>query len=300
MKNLSASVKQKLLNKSKEGKRSFNELAVYFCIERFLYRLSISKFSKSFVLKGAMLLRVWGVAETRPTKDIDMLGFTSNDESSIKKQIIDILKIQVEPDGLIFDISSIKTEAITEDADYDGIRILFVAFLGKARIPMQIDIGFGDAIYPLPKKEVLPTILDFPESTLLCYSKESVIAEKFEAMVSLGHLNSRMKDFFDIWILSRQFDFDGLTLSQAIKKTFETRETRLDEDIVPFSNTFLTALKQIQWRAFKNKMPLMVMPDTLEEVVSDLKIFLIPVVEWIEDGTLVFSKWDATQSKYLE
>jgi len=198
--NISASVKQRLLNRSKTDNRSFkvNELLQYYAMERFLYRLSLSRHAQHYILKGALMLRAWNSPEFRSTMDIDMLGKTLNEETNIIVQICDILAVEVDPDGLVFYSESIRTERITEDADYEGIRVRFNGFLGTARISMQIDIGFGDIVYPEPEMAELPCMLDFPAPSLLCYSRESAIAEKFEAMVKLGHLNSRMKDFYDI------------------------------------------------------------------------------------------------------
>ena len=182
------------------------------------------------------MLRAWRSPEFRPTMDIDMLGRTSNDETNIVSQIRDIMAVSVEPDGLTFATDSIQSEQITEDADYEGIRIRFRGNLDSARVTLQVDIGFGDIIYPGPEESDLPTMLDFPTARLLCYSRESAIAEKFEAMVKLGVLNSRMKDFYDIWLLSRQFDFAGAKLAEAIRLTFERRETAVPAKVEAFEN----------------------------------------------------------------
>ncbi len=206
--NISASVRQRLLNRSKADNRSFNELLQYYAMERFLYRLSLSEHAQHYILKGALMFRTWNSPEFRPTMDIDLLGKTRNEEGNITSQIRDILAVQVEPDGLIFDADSIRAERITEDADYEGIRVRFRGALDTAKISMQIDIGFGDPVYPQPEKAELSCMLDSPAPSLLCYSRESAIAEKIEAMIKLGTLNSRMKDFYDIWLLSRHFQFD--------------------------------------------------------------------------------------------
>ena len=180
--NISASVKQRLLKRSKTANRSFNELLQYYAMERFLYRLSLSSHAQHYILKGALMLRAWNLPEFRSTMDIDMLGKTGNEETNIIVQICDILAVEVDPDGLAFDSESIRTERITEDAVYEGIRVRFSGFLGTARISMQIDIGFGDIVHPEPEKAELPCMLDFPAPSLLCYSRESAIAEKFEAL----------------------------------------------------------------------------------------------------------------------
>lgn len=164
---------------------------------------------------------------------------TSNREAEIVAQIRDILATGVEPDGLVFDADSIQAERITEDADYEGIRIRFLGQLARARIHMQVDIGFGDVVYPEPAREDFPAMLGFPAPRLLCYSRESSIAEKMEAMVKLDALNSRMKDFYDLWALSRQFDFDGVTLAEAVRLTFERRGTGLPPAIEAFTESFI-------------------------------------------------------------
>jgi hypothetical protein len=149
--NIPASVKQRLLNRTKTDNRSFNELLQYYAMERFLYRLSLSSHAQDYILKGALMLRAWNSPEFRSTMDIDMLGKTRNEQTNIIEQICDILAVEVDPDGLVFDSESIRTERITEDANYEGIRVRFSGFLGTARINMQIDIGFGDIIYPGPE-----------------------------------------------------------------------------------------------------------------------------------------------------
>lgn len=289
-KNITASVRQKLLNRARRDQRPFAELLQYYAMERFLYRLSQSAYSTHFILKGALMLRVWQSPEYRPTMDIDMLGKTSNDEANIVSQIREVLNVPVDPDGLVFDASSIRAERITEDADYQGIRIRFRGTLDSARINMQIDIGFGDIIHPYPEECELPTMLDYRAPRLLCYSRESAIAEKLEAMLKLGILNSRMKDFFDIWLLSKQFNFDGSQLLQAIQLTFEQRGTLLSDDIVAFQPSF-SAEKQVQWIAFCRRLGLEHLPQNFSDIVSQVSHFLAPIVESARSGQPFEKKW---------
>jgi hypothetical protein len=276
-KNIVASIRARLKNISKESGRPFAEILQYYSMERFLYRLSLSQHSKCFILKGALMLRVWESSEIRPTMDIDMLGITSNYEQSLLKQIRDVLKVKVEPDGLTFDERSLKTEQITEDADYQGTRIRFRGALGTARIGMQIDFGFGDELFPGPEQLKFPPILDLPAPILLCYTRESAIAEKFEAMIKLGALNSRMKDFYDIWLLSRQFEFSGTSLLEAVKKTFSRRNTVVPETIDAFDEEFANK-KQTQWNAFRKKLKQEHIPESFLEVINGLKDFLEPLL----------------------
>jgi predicted nucleotidyltransferase component of viral defense system len=290
--NVAASVRQRLLNRARADKRPFNELLQYYAMERFLYRLSKSFFSDRFILKGALLLRAWDAPEFRPTMDIDMLGKTSNEEADILSLIRNILIVPVEEDGLIFDSGSLQSERITEDADYEGIRVRFRGVLDTARIVMQIDIGFGDIVYPAPEEAVLPTMLEFPAPKLLCYSRESAIAEKFEAMIKLGFLNSRMKDFYDIWLLSRGFDFTGPELGEAIRLTFEQRQTTLPVRIESFSEDFVNE-KQVQWAAFHKKLNQEHIPMELQEVVKHLDKFLAPIVSKLTTGQDTVNDWIA-------
>jgi len=290
--NIPASVRQRLLDRAKCDQRLFNELLQYFANERFLYRLSQSTHAERFILKGALMLKVWRSSELRPTKDIDMLGITSNEEADIIAQIRDILTLDVEMDGLSFDPDSIQTERITEDADYDGIRIRFLGALDSARINMQIDIGFGDVVFPEPEELDLPTILNFPTPRLLCYSRESSISEKLEAMVKLGMLNSRMKDFHDIWLLSRQFNFDGAKLAEAIRRTFERRGTTLPVEIEVFAEPFIVA-KQIQWAAFRKRLQQNQVPSSFGAIIDSVNRFLSPVVAALSSEKSSLTNWSA-------
>ncbi len=290
--NIPASVRQRLLNRAKSDRRPFNELLQYYAMERFLYRLSQSAHADRFILKGALMLRVWRSPELRPTMDIDMLGKTSNEEADIVAQIRDILTVDVETDGLAFDPDSIQAERITEDADYEGIRIRFLGALGSARINMQIDIGFGDVVYPEPEESDLPTMLNSPAPRLLCYSRESSIAEKLEAMVKLGMLNSRMKDFYDIWLLSRQFDFDGTKLAEAIRLTFEQRGTTLPAEIEAFTEPFIEA-KQTQWAAFWKRLQQNHVPASFREITVSVNRFLSPIVAALSSGKPSPTNWTA-------
>jgi len=291
-KNLPASIRQRLLNRARNDRRPFSDLLQYYAMERFLYRPSQSAYVERFILNGALMLRVWRSPEVRPTMDIDMLGRTSRVEADIALQIQDILTVDVETDGLAFDPASIKTDRITEDADYEGIRIRFLGALGSARINMQVDIGFGDIVYPESEKSDLPTMLDSPAPRLLCYSRESSIAEKFETMVKLGMLNSRMKDFYEIWLLSRQFNFNGSRLTEAIRLTFERRGTELPTEIDAFTETFIEA-KQTQWAAFRKRLGQDHIPVSFREIAASVDNFLSPIVEVFSSGKQSPTTWTA-------
>lgn len=291
-KNVAASIRQKLLNKSKADNRPFNETLQYYAMERFLYRLSQSKHVDRFILKGALMLQVWESSKYRPTMDIDMLGKTSNQIEPIIQQVDDIIRVAVEPDGIEFSSKSVTAERIKEDADYEGVRVSFEGTLDSAKIPMQIDIGFGDKVHPQPTKSDMPTILELPKPYILCYSKESAIAEKFEAMVKLGEINSRMKDFYDIWLLSRQFDFNGEDLAKAITLTFNQRSTEIPENIESFSGDFATS-KQTQWQAFRNRLKQDFIPESFIDVINHNHIFLNPIIKSINEALPYKSTWVA-------
>ncbi|MGH8162214.1 MAG: nucleotidyl transferase AbiEii/AbiGii toxin family protein [Gammaproteobacteria bacterium] len=281
-----------MLNKARSDQRPFNELLQYYAMERFLYRFSRSQHAERFVLKGALMLRVWRSPLPRATMDIDMLARTSNREAALSREIRDILAVEVEADGLRFDASSLRFEKIMEDADYQGVRIRLQGDLDTARVALQIDIGFGDIAYPEPVEAELPGMLNFPPPRLLCYSRESTIAEKFEAMVKLGELNSRMKDFYDIWLLSRQFDFDGEVLNEAIRLTFNQRRTEIPERVVALSEEFGWA-KQIQWQAFRRRLGQENAPEMFAEIIGDLHTFLNPVAIALRMGRTPPGSWKA-------
>lgn len=270
--NVSASIRQRLLDRSRKAGRTFNEVLQYFAMERFLFRLSMSPYANRFILKGAMMLSVWHAADARSTMDIDVLGKLDNAEDAVKGAIREILATPVSEDGIAFLADTIEASRIAEDADYHGIRVTFRAQLDTARVNMKVDIGFGDVIFPSPERLPFPTILALPAPELLCYSRESAIAEKCQAMVKLGSLNSRMKDFYDIWLLSRQFDFDAAVLGKALRLTFERRSTSL-AGLGSFSAEFAEA-KQRQWMAFRSRMRLDHAPAHFADILGQLSVFL--------------------------
>jgi len=293
-KNIAASVHQRLLNKARGFSRPFNEILQHFAIERFIYRLSKSPHADRFVLKGALMFSVWTGSMSRPTMDIDLLGKIDNSIDMIVAVVKDACEIEVETDGIVFHKDTVSATKITEDADYEGVRVLLRGSLGGVRLFLQVDIGFGDVIIPRPDKVKYPVLLDFPPPELDGYTMESTVAEKFQAMVKLGLLNSRMKDFYDIWFLSRRFDFKGKTLTEAIAKTFEKRKTLLTSEPTVFNPSFMKDdTKQAQWLGFINKAKLADAPISFENVAADIKVFLQPVVASIIDRRVFGSFWAA-------
>ena len=278
VKNMGASVRQRLLNYAKANNRPFAEVLQYYAMERFLYRLSISPHASKFLLKGALLLTAWRAPMSRPTMDIDLLGRTSNEVDDIVNLLKEVAQVDALDDGITFDLDSFSGSVIREDADYSGVRTVFTGHLNAARVTMQIDIGFGDVVTPAPEQLAYPTILDFPAPALLGYTRETVIAEKLEALVQLRMLNSRMKDYFDIWILLRHPELDQAVLRAAIERTFKNRKMEIDATPIGLSPQFGTDLaKQAQWRAFLKRSALKDAPEQLSVVVEELRAFFEPI-----------------------
>lgn len=275
---LSTSIKARLQNKARAEKRPFNDLLQLYGIERFLYRLSCSPFQKQFVLKGALMLLALEIPSMRPTRDIDLLGRTSNDLVQVTQVFRQICQQRVEPDGLRFDPASIKATRIKEDADYEGVRMQLRTYLGSARIPLQIDIGFADVLTPAAMEIQYPTLLSLPAPVLRGYPLETIVAEKLQAMVFLGSVNSRMKDFYDLWVLLSHFEIDAPILQRAIRRTFQHRQTPIPVEVpMAFSDAFVQA-KQAQWQAFVARSRLEGSTPEFAEVVQVLRAALMPIL----------------------
>jgi len=291
--NLSASVRQRLLNLASERKEDFGLVLTRYGLERFLYRLSVSPHRDLFVLKGALLLQVWTGETYRPTRDLDLLGKETPNQS-YQKIFSDVCSQAVEDDGLSFLSETIRVERIRDEEAYEGVRVLLEARLDNVRIPQQIYVGFGDAIVPAPEELEFPTLLGFPAPRLNAYPKESVVAEKFEAIVTLGMANSRMKDFYDLWVLAQRFQFESATLAAAVRATFATRETVLPATLpLAFQTDFYELpSKQTQWRAFLRKSGLNA-ESSLEETIRVIREFVIPVVEGIVKKNSKKKIWQA-------
>jgi len=291
-KDIAASVRQRLLNKARQSGRPFNEILQYYGMERFLYRLSKSPYAANFILKGALMFNVWRGPLSRPTMDIDLLGRISNDVEGIIAALRRVCIQEVEPDGLVFEPDSVVGERIIEGASYEGIRVRLRGNLGTALVMIQVDIAFGDVIVPFAMTTDYPTIIDLPIPLVQGYSKESAIAEKFQIMVKLGILNSRLKDFFDIWLLSRQFDFEGQTLASAIKETFRNRGTEIPTQPIALITAFAQdTAKHSQWRGFRRRNLLENAPENLMDVVDLISTFLGPVTEAISLGKTFSEIW---------
>ena len=295
IKNIEASVRAKLQNKAKETNRPFAEVLQYYAMERFLYRLSQSKYADKFILKGALMFTVWQVPQRRTTLDIDFLARYDNEVAKIENVVREVCYAKVPTDGLIFDSRTVVGQKIKEDADYEGVRIKFKGFLERSRIAMQIDVGFGDVIYPRTEGIDYPVILDFPKPHLKGYPIESVVAEKFEAMVKLGLLNSRMKDFYDLWLMARRFDFQGASLVEALKRTFSHRKTALPEKPPLFAEEIYDEKsdRQTLWRAFLRKNQIKHAPEKLKDTALVIQKILAKPVEVIYKKIEFDSEWRA-------
>lgn len=278
-KNISASNRAKLLNLSRQSGQSFQQLVQYFAMTRFLYRLSQSQVSSQFILKGAMMLHARNIVQARATLDIDLLGRLDNSAGSVATAIKTIIAQQVDEDGLFFDPESINVSTITKDADYAGRRANFRASFDTMVIPMQIDIGFGDKVIPEPSLIETPALLGYPVGRMYGYAIETSVAEKAHAMMRLGLLNSRMKDFYDIWLLMREEQIDRGRLVDAIVGTFISRQFAVDMDSVIFSDEFIYHPdKQVQWSAFCRKKGIKIAPAEFSAVATEVFTFLRPVM----------------------
>lgn len=288
------SVRQRLINKARERQVTANEVMQFYAMERFLYRLSCSPHRDRFVLKGALMLMAWNLERSRATRDIDLLGFTNNSPDNLKKLLADICSVDVPvDDGMTFDPSTIKTIRIKEDAEYEGVRATFMGHLGTARFPMQIDIGFNDVITPGPQPVDYPALLEFPPPTLKGYTPETVIAEKIEAMIMLDALNTRMKDFFDVWLMSRHLTFDLHGLCTAIRNTLGRRGTGWNAQPTILTNQEIWTEKQIQWAAFLRKSKINYAPTSFSEVAVAIRIFLEPITGALQKpSTQTDSTWE--------
>jgi len=276
--NLPASVRQRLLNIAKRDGEAFDLVLTRYALERLLYRLGQSQYHGQFLLKGAMLFAVWGGETHRPTRDVDLQGFGTSELAQVVEIFQDICQVPVEPDGLDFFPDTMRAIEIREDQEYQGVRVSFEARLEKAVIPIQIDIGYGDAVTPAPENITYPTILDFDAPKLRAYPVYTVVAEKFQAMVWLGIANSRMKDFYDLWIIMRKFPFEGEVLGTAIDATFARRQTPLPTEApLALTQAFANdAAKQTQWKAFLRKNALPVNDLTFPDIIAALHDFLMP------------------------
>jgi predicted nucleotidyltransferase component of viral defense system len=279
--NLSASVLARLLKRAQETGEEYQMVLVRYCFERFLYRLGMSELRERFVLKGAMLLRLWSGQPYRATRDLDLLRRGGGSFEAVREDMQTICAAAVEPDGVSFDADAIRVEAIRAEDEYAGVRALLTARCGTARLPLQIDIGVGDSVWPAPRPCAYPTLLDFPPPEVLAYPREAVVAEKLEALVVFGDRNSRIKDFFDLHYLASGFEFDRATLAEAVRRTFNRRRTPVaaEAPIGLTSEYWRNPSRPAQVRAFARRAGLKVSDKTGDDFVRLLSAFLLPILD---------------------
>jgi predicted nucleotidyltransferase component of viral defense system len=291
--NMAASVRTRLLSLSKANREDFTYVLTRYALERLLARLARSAYRTTFTLKGAMLFRVWSPTLHRPTKDLDLLGTGAPETGRLEAIFRELCEVAIDADGVAFDPKSVQAARIKEDAEYEGVRVNVTAHIGSARLELQVDVGFGDAVTPAIVEVEFPTLLGAPAPRLRAYPRESVVAEKLEAMVHLGIANSRMKDFFDVWFLAQTFAFDGATLSAAIRATFERRRTLVPE-VMPTALTSafsMDATKATQWKAFMARGKLAPADLSLLQVVTSSSPFLWPPLEAARGGRKFTAQW---------
>ncbi|MBV8636253.1 MAG: nucleotidyl transferase AbiEii/AbiGii toxin family protein [Burkholderiaceae bacterium] len=275
--NRAASIRARLLNRARVEKADFNLMLTRYSLERLLYRLSVSPWADQFLLKGALLFDLWFDQPHRPTRDIDLLGFGSSEINHVS-EVFQQICTQPSDDGIIFDQASVQAAPIRKEANYEGLRITLIGTLDNARCSVQIDVGYGDAVTPAPELVQFPTLLeDVAAPSLRAYPVYTVIAEKYEAIVSLGMANTRMKDYFDLWFLATYAEIDDAVLLQAVQATLSRRRTDVPTNVpMGLASAFATSpIKQQQWRAFLFKSKLEA-PDLNEVIVRLRRLFSLP------------------------
>lgn len=293
LKNVAASVRQRLLNLSRVEGEDYQKVLFRYAIERLLYRLSRSAHSQSFVLKGATLFALWSDSPHRATRDLDLWSHGESSIRAMEERFREICMTPAEDDGIVFSAETVRGGEIRIEDEYLGIRLRFLAYIEKTRIPIQVDVGFGDVIRPRAEPVSFPALLEFPAPEMLAYPREVVVAEKFHAMVTLGMGNSRMKDFCDLFVLARDFEFAGEALTLAMRSTFERRDTPMPAE-VPLGLTaefHADPSKGIQWRSFLSKNQLEADGIELSEVVAELRGFLMPPAIALADARQFGDLW---------
>jgi predicted nucleotidyltransferase component of viral defense system len=293
-KNMAASVSDRLKKIARDNGEDAMRVLIRYANERFLYRLSQSTHAEQFVLKGATLFSIWSAAPHRPTRDLDFLAHGDNSPEAMQIVFQEVCQTAVEDDGLVFLLETLKVESRRDEEAYPGLHVDVITALGNARIPLQIDLGFGDAVTPPPAEADIPGLLpDLPHPRLRAYPRETVVAEKLEVMIRMGITNSRMKDYYDLWYLSRDFAFTAEALTAAVKATFDRRGTALPEGVpLALTEDFASdTAKQAQWIAFLRRSGLTETGLSLSTVTTILKEFLMPVLRAARETPAVREIW---------
>lgn len=277
--NIGASVRARLLDRARAERSDFQILLTRYALERLLYRLSVSEHRDRFILKGAMLFVTWVADPFRPTRDLDLLGHGDNDVEAIAETFRSICAERVADDGVVFDVAALESAPIREEMEYGGVRVRTTATIASARVPIQVDVGFGDVVTPAPVEIDYPTLLlGNPAPHLRAYPVETVVAEKFEALTMLGIVNSRLKDFYDLWLIAQTFEFHQSTLIEAVQRTFDRRGTALPRETpIGLTDEFVAAWAA-QWRTFLGRERMAAAPEIFADVIADLRAFLMPLV----------------------
>jgi hypothetical protein len=281
--------------RSKKTGDDYQTLLTAYVCERFLFRLAVSPVRNAFVLKGAMLLRVWSDHPYRMTRDLDLLRRGDATAEAIRRDIESICRMPVDADGLDLDTTSMQLEPIRAEDEYVGTRVTMRVYCGKARIALQVDIGVGDTVYPPPRLQHYTTLLDMPEPEVFAYSPESVIAEKLEATVILGERNGRIKDFFDLRYLAQNFTFDRQILAEAIRSTFARRNTPIPpDDPIALTNIYWdNPMRPAQVRAFARRSGLEADSENGKEILGVIRPFLVPLLDDLRRGVAIAGTWSA-------
>lgn len=290
-----ASVRARLLNHARQNDDDYQRVLTRYAIERLLFRLSQTEDASHYILKGAMLFATWPEHVFRPTGDLDLLGQGDPTPEAIIELFSRICQVVVTDDGIIFDPGSLTADPMHEDDEYQGVRLKLKGQLASAIITVQVDIGFGDHVYPTPKRETFPNILpDLPEAKLLMYPRETVVAEKFEAIIRFGEVNSRIKDYYDIWVTIRTFTFELSSLTEAVGGTLRRRDTVIPTDMpVGLSDAFnKIAEEHGLWDGFLRRNPPALQPPPFADLQVELRNFFGPVISGLSQPEAARGQWD--------
>lgn len=294
-KNPGASIRARLLQHAKQNGDDYQRVLTRYAIERLLYRLSQTEANERYVLKGAMLFVTWPEHVFRPTGDLDLLGHGDPSPDAVEELFARICQVEVFNDGIVFDAASIKVEPMREDDKYLGIRLKLKCTLAGAIIPFQVDIGFGDHVYPSPQHQIFPSILpDLPAAKILMYPPETVVAEKFEAMIRFGEANGRIKDFYDIWVATRTFPFDLPRLTEAVSGTLRRRGTAIPTEMpVGLAERFTEIAEEHGlWSGFLRRNPPTLRPPPFADLQAELRRFFEPLISSLALPEAARGRWD--------
>lgn len=295
LKNSAASVRARLLDHARQHGDNYQRVLTRYAIERLLFRLSQTEAAERYVLKGAMLFVTWPEHVFRPTGDLDLLGQGDPSPESITELFTRICQVQVPDDGIVFDPATLKVEPVREADKYQGVRLKLKGELSKADIQVQVDIGFGDHVYPPPTRQTFPSILpDLPAANILMYPPETVVAEKFEAMIRFGETNGRIKDFHDMWVTTRTFQFDLPSLVEAVGGTLRRRETAVPTEMpVGLTEAFAKiAEERGLWSGFLRRNPPTLQPPPFADLQQELRRFFGPVIASLGFPEGAKGRWD--------